>query len=271
MTQSISSAPSTAVERMEPASADIQTFWEHISRYAFATNFISGKCVLDIACGEGYGTAALAKAGASSVIGVDISDIACKNAIRNYGVDARVGSATEIPLADSSVDIVVSFETIEHIDSPDRFISECYRVLRPNGMAIISTPNAKEGTGVSLNPFHPSEMSEVKFLKILTRVFSDIRVFEQSTISTHWRGRLSLSSLDTHWQNVRGYWRFRNALSPHLNSERLDEYRSQPVKSIMMNRGWLSQMLDPHIVRSRSNSRFTCPQYIVAVATKYNK
>ena len=91
-------------ERMVPDEAHARVFWEHVGRYRFAKNFVSGKRVLDIACGEGYGAAALAKAGAASVIGVDISSDTCQHAQRKYGLDARTGDAQAIPLPDRSID-----------------------------------------------------------------------------------------------------------------------------------------------------------------------
>src|SRR5207249_9324746 len=99
------------------------------------------KRVLDIACGEGYGSAALARAGAASVVGVDISAEACEHARRKYGVDARVGRADRIPLPAGSIDVIVSFETIEHVERPESFLNECVRVLAPGGALILSTPN----------------------------------------------------------------------------------------------------------------------------------
>src|SRR5688572_17038072 len=90
-------------ERMIPEVADPHMFWEHVYRYRFAASYAPGRRVLDIACGEGYGSAALLKAGAASVIGVDISAEAVAHARRKYGVDARVGDAAAIPLGDSSV------------------------------------------------------------------------------------------------------------------------------------------------------------------------
>ena len=112
------------------------------SRYRFAKDFVRGKRVLDIACGEGYGAAALAKAGASSVVGVDVSADVCDHALRKYGLDARPGDAQAIPLPDRSIDLVVSFETIEHVDDPNVFVRECARVLvnRRNAHCLDSEP-----------------------------------------------------------------------------------------------------------------------------------
>ena len=122
-------------ERMVPEEAHARIFWEHVARYRFAKDFVRGKRVLDIACGEGYGASSLAKAGAASVVGVDIADDVCEHARRKYGIDARTGDAQAIPLPDRSIDLIVSFETIEHVASPAAFLQECARVLAPDGHA----------------------------------------------------------------------------------------------------------------------------------------
>ena len=123
-------------ERMVPQGADECIFWEHVERYRFASQFVRGKRVLDIASGEGYGGAAMLAAGAKSLIGVDISREAVSHARECYGIDARVGSAEEIPLADASIDVLISFETIEHVPKPDLFLDECLRVLSPGGLLV---------------------------------------------------------------------------------------------------------------------------------------
>ena len=149
-------------ERMVPESADTFTFWEHVYRYAFASRFVRGKRILDIACGEGYGAAALQKAGAAQVIGVDIDESVCLHARNKYGLDARPGTAERIPLPDKSVDVVISFETIEHVTSPNLFLDECARVLAPGGRLVISTPNKlilNQYLGGYKNPYHCSEMT----------------------------------------------------------------------------------------------------------------
>ena len=122
-------------ERMVPDEAHARIFWEHIARYRFAKDFVSGKRVLDIACGEGYGAAALAKAGAASVTAVDISAEICEHARQKYNLDARAGDAQAIPLPDRSIELIVSFETIEHVDAPANFLGECARILVPEGTA----------------------------------------------------------------------------------------------------------------------------------------
>src|SRR4051794_3204615 len=100
-------------ERMVPDACAGSILWEHLYRYKFARQFVQGRRVLDIACGEGYGSSALQAAGAASLIGMDISEETCQHAREKYGIDARVGDAMAIALPDRSIDVVVSFETVE--------------------------------------------------------------------------------------------------------------------------------------------------------------
>ena len=76
-------------ERMVPDAVDLdsQCYWEHIYRYRFASQYARGQRVLDVACGEGYGSAALSAAGAVSVVGVDISPDTVQHARKKYGID----------------------------------------------------------------------------------------------------------------------------------------------------------------------------------------
>ena len=116
---------------------------EHLHRYLMAREFVAGKVVLDIACGEGYGSALLAEA-AARVIGVDISPEAVAHASAVYGrpnTMFQVGHCAEIPLSRASVDAVVSFETIEHHAEHEAMFMEIKRVLRPGGLLIMSSPD----------------------------------------------------------------------------------------------------------------------------------
>jgi GT2 family glycosyltransferase/SAM-dependent methyltransferase len=157
---------------------------EHLHRYAWCARLVEGKDVLDIACGEGYGSAMLAKS-ARSVIGVDIADSAVAHARDTYcgtpGLDFMVGDAAQIPLADNSVDIVVSFETIEHHDRHQEMLSEIRRVLRPDGLLVISSPNRVVYSELAghHNEFHVKELDFAEFDAVLRVQFGDIRYFGQ--------------------------------------------------------------------------------------------
>ena len=113
---------------------------EHYHRYFLARELVEGKRVLDIASGEGYGSAILAQL-AKHVTGVDISQKAVDAARDKYkkdNLDYVCGSVTAIPLPDHSVDMVVSFETIEHLTEQTEMLAEIRRVLIPEGILVIS-------------------------------------------------------------------------------------------------------------------------------------
>lgn len=157
---------------------------EHLHRYAWCRPLIADNVVLDIACGEGYGSAIMARH-ARSVVGVDIAPEAVEHAVRAYGhlpnITFRIGSATEIPLPDDSVDVVVSFETIEHHDRHAEMLREIRRVLRPNGVLIISSPNRpvySEKAGHH-NEFHVKELDFREFDEALRAEFEQVRYLGQ--------------------------------------------------------------------------------------------
>jgi SAM-dependent methyltransferase len=160
-----------------------QIYYEHLHRYMLAFAMARDLDVLDIACGEGYGAAYLAVV-ARSVVGVDIDIASVRHAAARYtamNLSFRVGSCTHIPLPDNSVDLVVSFETIEHIDEQERFLSEISRVLRPDGRLIISAPNKliySDRTGYQ-NPYHVRELYFDQFRDLLSNRFAHVQVYGQ--------------------------------------------------------------------------------------------
>jgi 2-polyprenyl-3-methyl-5-hydroxy-6-metoxy-1,4-benzoquinol methylase len=135
---------------------------EHLHRYALACLVVRDKIVLDVACGEGYGTAMLA-AHAKAVSGVDISKQAVDHASLTYrrdNVRFEVASCTQFPCKDKSVDVVVSFETIEHISEHEQMFAEIKRVLKDDGLLIMSSPDKRyysEARNYE-NPFHVREL-----------------------------------------------------------------------------------------------------------------
>ena len=135
--------------------------YEHWHRYLYATPYCAGKVVLDIASGEGYGSALLAEH-AAEVHGVDLSEEAVEHARRAYprpNLRFTAGSASAIPIpGEHRFDVVVSFETIEHLDQPsqDLFLREVRRLLKPDGVFLVSTPNrAPDDAPVEVNPLPP--------------------------------------------------------------------------------------------------------------------
>jgi len=246
-------------ERMVPEAADGSTFWEHVQRYRFAVPYVQGRRVLDVACGEGYGTAALAASGAEQVIGVDVSPEVCAHAQSKYGIDARVGSAEAIPLADASVDVVVSFETIEHLEQPEVFLNECHRVLAPGGNLVISTPNLPVyHQHTPNNAFHHHEMTLAEFQSALSQKFQNISLYGQC---------VPLPSL----LRLRGIRRlptaFYRACAPHALRSPTAGERSQVQQWIQRAADWRDRF-DPYAVRLMSTRRLQTACYLVAFATR---
>ena len=263
-------------ERMVPEKADANTFWEHLYRYRFALPFVSGKRVLDIACGEGYGTAALLRSGAASVIGVDVSAEACAHATRRYGIEARVGDAQKIPLPDASVEVVVSFETIEHLTRPDLFLDECVRVLAPGGVCIVSTPNREAyHEHAPANPFHVREMNEAEFTALLRARFGKIEMFTQRPKTAAWWSLRAWAGDRAFWQTVRGLGMGRLRRQAQkifcgevVRPQALARARANPVETILARPGRLAHLANPFAIRRQNAATGEAAAYLVAVASQ---
>lgn len=172
----------------ERLTTKIYEYWviEHLHRYALASNLAKGKKVLDIACGEGYGSSLLANV-ADSVVGADISREAVEHASKKYikgNLKFLHGSATEIPLESNSIDVVVSFETIEHHDQHIRMLEELKRVLKTDGILIMSSPDKKYYTDIPgyNNPYHVKELYENEFKDLITTYFKKSIFLNQKAV-----------------------------------------------------------------------------------------
>ncbi|MDR3477833.1 MAG: methyltransferase domain-containing protein [Gammaproteobacteria bacterium] len=152
----------------------------HVSRYVLAASRIhAGDTVLDAACGLGYGTAVLAACSEGArFIGVDIDPLSADYANMNFAANNptlsyRACDVTQLTfIPDHSVDVVVSFETIEHLENYDLFLSEVKRVLKPDGRFIGSVPNLWcDETGKDPNPYHFHVFDWQKLHNDLNRYF----------------------------------------------------------------------------------------------------
>lgn len=156
---------------------------EHYHRYAMVRDLVRGKRVLDVACGEGYGTNLLAEI-ASSATGVDISDEAVRHASATYpkaNLLFQQGSAISLNFPEQSFDVVVSFETLEHLAEQEQMIAEIRRVLTVEGILVISTPNRpiySEESGEH-NSFHVKELDFAEFDELLKTTFERTEYFGQ--------------------------------------------------------------------------------------------
>ena len=154
--------------------------YEHFHRYAIATRIAGGRRVLDVGCGEGYGTASLTQT-SDHVCGIDKSLDVIERAKRIYSdlnVNFLVGDATALPVPTGSIDLVVCFEVIEHVPDAHQVLAELDRVLSDSGVAILSTPNATGPKGACHhpNPFHSTEYTPEAFRRLLEHHFSAVTV-----------------------------------------------------------------------------------------------
>lgn len=158
---------------------------EHHQRYLSIRELVKGKVVVDAASGSGYGSYILADS-ATQVFGLDISANAVKFAEQAYPKDNLQfcqGSILALPLADNSIDVIVSFETIEHVAefAQNEFLKECKRILKPAGILIISTPDKAIYSDLPNynNEFHVKEFYREEFFAYLSKFFNKIAIVRQ--------------------------------------------------------------------------------------------
>ena len=173
-------------ERVVPGEVNPDLWNEHLARYAFASRFAQGRRVVEVGCGAGYGAAQLA-ATAANVMAIDLSADAVSYAKAHYSapnLQFLQGSCAAIPVATASAGMVISFELIEHVPDWQEFLAEARRIVAPQGLFIVSTPNKfyyGESRGPSgPNPFHVHEFEFDEFRQELERHFPNCTFFLQN-------------------------------------------------------------------------------------------
>ena len=153
---------------------------EHLARYHWAAAAVRDREVLDAACGDGYGALILAQAGARHVVAVDRDREAVANARQRAGEDAEVllADLVTLPLEDASVDVVTCFEAIEHVTDAGAVLEELRRVLRDDGLLLISTPNRE--VFAPGNPHHVHEYTAAELEAALRPSFANVRLHRQN-------------------------------------------------------------------------------------------
>lgn len=173
------------VERVVPGTESWDLYgFEHMQRYAKFTEICNGKKVLDAACGTGYGSIHLLKTGnAHSVLGIDIAKDAIDFA-NNYsaeGLRFRQHDCMKLLELGEKFDVVISFETIEHLPDPGKFIQQVHGILNDGGIFVCSTPNKDRLSGSgNINPFHPSELPYLEFREAMAQYFIIQEEYHQS-------------------------------------------------------------------------------------------
>ena len=173
-------------ERFVPGIDDTQLELEHYQRYYSVLPLVKDKVVLDAACGEGYGSSILASA-AKSVVGIDINEDTVQQAQDKYGNQSNlsymVESIAALSLEDESVDVIVSFETIEHVSEEiqQQFLCQITRILKKDGLLIMSTPNKAVYSDLRNyhNEFHVREFYKEEFLAFLHQKFENVVLYNQ--------------------------------------------------------------------------------------------
>lgn len=164
-----------------------EIWYEHWHRYVLAQSLVNGRRVLDVACGEGYGSDLLARE-AAWVWGVDRSHETCRHASRRYRARGNLGfiaaDCAALPLSDNSVDCAVSFETLEHIEAQQAMLAELRRVVVDDGCIVLSSPDKRvysDATG-HVNEFHVRELYRDELIDMVRAQFPALRLLGQKLL-----------------------------------------------------------------------------------------
>lgn len=161
--------------------------YDHIARYRFAEQYTEGKKTIDLGCGTGYGTRSLSKL-ARDILGVDISEEAVAYAASHYGapnLGYETGDVTNLPYPDESFEAAVSFEVIEHLAHPETLVKEASRLLKEDGIFVVSTPDKQTYSNDRnhANPHHLKEMYSLEFREILEQRFRHVQIYRQGAFA----------------------------------------------------------------------------------------
>jgi O-antigen biosynthesis protein len=204
-------------ERFMPHQTDPLLALEHYHRYFFASRFAKNKRVLDIACGEGYGSAFLSKV-AGEVIGIDSDAATIEHAKSKYSsipnLAFEIGYCEDLRNDYGGFDIVLGLELLEHLDEVDqsRFLNNAKRVLNQDGLFILSSPEKMEYAAASQvkNQFHRHELTFSEFNALLRTCFDHVHLSAQRVLylSTMWQME--------GWQDARFLFHARKDLSGNI-------------------------------------------------------
>lgn len=199
-------------ERVIPGEVDDDLWAEHLARYAFAARYSSGKLVLDIGSGAGYGVVELAHHG-RMVTGIDLAQEAITYSRANYplaNVHFLQASATRLPFGNGCFDLITAFEVIEHLADWSTLLAEARRVLARDGLFLVSTPNklyyAESRAKCGPNAFHAHEFEFSEFRDALAEVFPHVAILLQNRLESFafCPHQASFAPLDARLDGTRG-------------------------------------------------------------------
>ena len=249
--------PNLTAERVIPTVPEHSvSLQEHIARYMFAGQFVEGHVVLDAGCGTGYGAAYLASRGARRVFGVDIAAQAIEYSRIHYHRDNVIFSVmdcTSLDFPDETFDVVVSLEVIEHLGDSQRYLPEMRRVLKRDGVFILSTPNKAVDSPNSikpLNPFHFKEYTVAELEETLSAHFPAVVLFGQRNV-----GAISI-------------WRLPSELVSH--GEVAGQVPCEAIRAIPCGSSTWTHVKDWKSIDSTIGTTQIDPSYILGVCAARN-
>jgi len=164
--------PLTGERTVPGIPAENYWFRRHEAAYQFALPYVAGRSVLEVGCGEGYGTALLASS-AGRVLGVDYDALTVAHAAASYPQVCFVrANLAALPVASACVEVLATLQVIEHVWNHPEFVLECLRVVRPGGLLLVTTPNRltfSPGRDAPINPFHTHEFTAAELSELLSR------------------------------------------------------------------------------------------------------
>jgi SAM-dependent methyltransferase len=149
-----------------------ENYWfrRHEAAYLFTGPVVAGRAVLEVGCGEGYGTAMLADA-ARLVVGIDYDPMTVAHATAAYPRPCFLrANLAALPIRTGTIDVVAALQVVEHVWDHNQFLGECRRVLRSDGLLLLTTPNRLTFTPHSdepVNPFHCKEFTGHELTELL--------------------------------------------------------------------------------------------------------